>query len=448
MSMRITSSMISKQYKKNANEALNTYNDNADRSTTHRAFSRTSEDIFSATKAFKVRNEIKANNDYIANAANSEDFLDTGEKNIQTINKIIQDVQDKINSAITGTKSADERSIIATELRTMRESIVSTLNTQYADQYIFGGSDTSKAPFSVVNDELYYRGINVNTGESLEGAATNVGATVIKFGESSKATMNNSSIVIKELPEGSPADLSYDSSTGTITVSLAKGSTNADLEQALKDGFNGGALSSAFPDVVADEVSVQGLPSSLVTFSALDASNNPVASSVSNKANLKNLAEENVFVDIGLGLDFNKDGTVNEQSVFDISMSGISFLGYGQDSDGTHQNIYSLIGDMADYLESSNFTTDGSYKIKEAISDGYNSFLKKYTEFGSRSSMISYTKDYLDDKDLNLTEKQDDIEFVDAIDAYIDLMTAKTAYMAAIQIGTNIIQPTVLDFMK
>lgn len=446
MSIRITSTMISKQYKKNANNALNEYNYQSTRSQTKRNFLRASEDVFSATKAFKVRSEMKANADHIENAGHAKDFLDTGETNIKTVNRILQDVKDKITEGINGTKGPEDRAIISTALRNMREGIVSTLNTTFSDQYIFGGSDTSKAPFSVFDGELYYRDVNVNTGVSRNGASTSVGATVINFGASSRSGLNGNNITISK---GAPSEVSYDDATKTINVTLTDGSTNEDLQTLLRDAFGGGITGlPGMGMVVASEITVKGSPTALVNFSANDGAGKPVPSGISNKADLKALAEESFFVDIGLGLDFNKDGTVNEQSVFDISIPGLSFLGYGKSSDGVSNNLYTLIGDIADYFESPDYTIEGSDVYSSRIDAGYTSFLSKYTDFGSKTEMLNYTSDFLEDKDLTLTEKQDKIEFIDPLEAYVDLTVAKTAYMAALQIGTNLIQPTILDFMR
>lgn len=449
MSIRITTSMISKTYKKNANKSLDAYNYYSNRATTKRAFSRTSEDVFSATRAFKVRHESKANEDHLRNVEYAKNFLDTGEGNIQIINKVFQDAKEQMTAAINGTKKGEDRSVYATSFRTIQDSLVSTLNTKYADQYIFGGSDTSKAPFSIVDGELYYRGINVNTGKNLNGTSVAIGsATSVSFGTDGAENLNGVSLTVtRNTTPGATNTVSYDATNNAITVSLVEGATNEDLQNVLRDAFTNDAGLSGL-GVDASKITVSGSPTGVASVSKLDDAGNAVASTISDVADLKALAEETMYIDIGLGLDFDSNGKINEQSVFDMSMPGISFLGYGKDADGNNENIFTILSEIADYFEDDSFTTEGSNPYSQRLENAYNAFIKKYTEFGSKSEMIEYTNDYLEDKSLDLTEKQDNIEYVDPMEAYIDLMTARTSYMAAIQIGTNMIQPTILDFMN
>ena len=48
----------------------------------------------------------------------------------------------------------------------------------------------------------------------------------------------------------------------------------------------------------------------------------------------------------------------------------------------------------------------------------------------------------------NLTERINSIEYVDSAEAILDYQMQKYTYQAALQMGTQILQPTFLDFMN
>ena len=66
---------------------------------------------------------------------------------------------------MNGDKDLDSRKLIAQTIRGNMESMVQSLNAKYNDDFIFGGQATDEPPFSLDKDyNLYYRGINVDTG--------------------------------------------------------------------------------------------------------------------------------------------------------------------------------------------------------------------------------------------------------------------------------------------
>ena len=58
---------------------------------------------------------------------------------------------------------------------------------------------------------------------------------------------------------------------------------------------------------------------------------------------------KSIYLDVGLGMQFDASGNVDEQTVMDISLNGAEVLGYGTDADGDPNNIIALAYKTASY---------------------------------------------------------------------------------------------------
>jgi len=168
----------------------------------------------------------------------------------------------------------------------------------------------------------------------------------------------------------------------------------------------------------------------------------------------KYLEEDSLFTDIGLGIEFESAGVVDRTTVFNYSVTGVSFTGVGQttfsDGSAVSNNIYNLLGEIADEFEKD----DTSYSA-ERVDDLYGVFeqtkqlsYQKTTEVGAKTNYLDFMTERYDTQLLNLQEKQKNLEGIDTAEAYITFSTQKVAYQAALQMGTEIIQQSVFDYMS
>ncbi len=71
---------------------------------------------------------------------------------------------------------------------------------------------------------------------------------------------------------------------------------------------------------------------------------------------------------------------------------------------------------------------------------------------GSRSSATSCisrnTSDYVSDMSTNLEEQDNDVEFVDPRDAIETFYSQMYCYNAAIKVGSQILQQSLIDYLK
>lgn len=180
----------------------------------------------------------------------------------------------------------------------------------------------------------------------------------------------------------------------------------------------------------------------------------------SNKAILDELANEAINIDIGLGMKFNSDNTINKDTVFDISMAGISFMGYGDAKDNSGNtildaegqpipnNIYSLIGKLKNELRSTDYSLEKITPFIEEFEGQKKQVLVSITDIGAKTNYLDFIKLRNEDNQFNLNEKLDEVELVDSAEAIVDFSMQEYSYNAALAMGNKILQNSFIDFMK
>ena len=426
--MRITLGMISRQYSKNLNNSLSALNTASNRATTFRKFDKTSEDPFSAAKAYRMRRESQQNEDYQSTLSDIDNRLLTAQSAMISLNNAVQQASSgDCLQAITGTMGADERAVIAEKLRTMQASVLSVVNTKFSDKYLFGGAETQTPPFTVGTTGLLYKGVNVETGYVEAGSAAAFNHAQINFNDHDH---NGYTIKIANGAAGSPDDVSVTGTTITVTMDLAAGKTNGDLLNALN--------TQGFPNVTMDGDTYLKLTDGMESDAATDNIG---------PDGLKALAEEKSYVDLGMGLTFDEVGNIRTQSVFNSAIPGLSFLGYGTAGGDVSNNLYTLFGQIADQLESSSFSMDSIQPYLDSFEKQGQVLLSEITKSGTNSNFLTSLKGRLESTSDALVEQLDGVEFMEPATAILDYKMQQYVYQAALQMGTKILQPTFLDFM-
>ena len=167
--MRITNKMITTKYIR----SLNTLSSDLDKYNTQiasgRAFSKSSENTAAAVKAYQLRKDLSKIEGYQSNIAHAQSALANSEGVLMNIEDLVLEAKDKIRSANTASASADERKIVATELRNLQEQLLQALNSNSSGSYYFGGTNTQTAPFTVGADgRLAYNGVSLSTTDTIQ----------------------------------------------------------------------------------------------------------------------------------------------------------------------------------------------------------------------------------------------------------------------------------------
>lgn len=207
--MRITMGMVSRQYNKNLNNSLNQFNAASNRAISYRKYEKASEDPFASAKSYRLKREAGETESYQNNLEDVADQLTTAQSAMMSIYKTVSTANtgDTIQG-ITGTLSQADRSVIASKLRALQQSILSPANTKFGDKYIFGGSGESQPPFSVgAKGNLLYRGIDVTTGQIEAGTTAKINGSQITLGV---PALNGYTINVDASQSGAATNVSID----------------------------------------------------------------------------------------------------------------------------------------------------------------------------------------------------------------------------------------------
>ncbi len=176
----------------------------------------------------------------------------------------------------------------------------------------------------------------------------------------------------------------------------------------------------------------------------LDASGNLLYNG--ENVNTGTFQQENRYVDIGIGLSINGSGVVSPQSALDTAYSGIALLGAGVDGNGLSNNLYNLIGQIADKIESGDLTDMNIYTDKlEAKSDDIR---MQYVGVGEKTNYISFFADRLGRNKITATNRQNQLESLPLDEGMIQFSEQELIYNACLQMGTKILQPSLLDYLS
>jgi flagellar hook-associated protein 3 FlgL len=166
-----------------------------------------------------------------------------------------------------------------------------------------------------------------------------------------------------------------------------------------------------------------------------------------NKEALDKLANETINIDLGLGMTFNGDGELNTDTVFDMSMSGIKFMGYGG-TDDNPENLYNLIGKIKDELRNPDFSIDKISPYIDRFEEQKKQVLVHITDIGAKTNYLDFLKTRNEDNLFNLNKKLLEVEFEDPAEAIVNFKMQEYSYNAALSMGNRILQNSFIDFMK
>ncbi len=160
--MRVTNNLMIRKFTLNLDEAATNLNEITNQVTTGMKYSKASQDTSSAMKAFKIRRSLSRVEQYSKNLSDLQGTLNETETTLMGINEIFTQASESLTQAANGTLSDVNRQTIADVFESLKGQLLKLANTNYAGKYIFGGPNTTSAPFTLESEILYYNGEDVN----------------------------------------------------------------------------------------------------------------------------------------------------------------------------------------------------------------------------------------------------------------------------------------------
>ena len=152
------------------------------------------------------------------------------------------------------------------------------------------------------------------------------------------------------------------------------------------------------------------------------------------------------YLDIGLGITIDANGNLDPKTAVEYSVSGVELLGFGLTDKGTPNNLYGLLGEIAQNLTNGNTDALGD-NLKE-VSKQADKLLMGLSDIGTRMSFIEETGERLENNTFSLQKIQNDLEAVPIQEESIYNKDFEMSWMVTLQMGAKIIPPSIFDFMR
>lgn len=135
---------------RNMNTTLSNLTNSNNRMSSQRKFDNAYEDVAAATKAMRVRKNIRDKDFYMENIRDARGSINSAEDALQTSVNILRTVTDRVEQGLNGTYTLEDREKIATEISNLQEEVLALMNSSYTDHFVFdaaGGAVKGEQPF-------------------------------------------------------------------------------------------------------------------------------------------------------------------------------------------------------------------------------------------------------------------------------------------------------------
>ena len=440
MGFRITTNMMMNSYRYNLQGSTKKLSDARDMVLTQRTFNSYAADPAGATMEFRLRRSLYQTNSQLTNTKNTYSKYNTAWNNLQGIKT---DLLDKtvLPSSIQGDNgpTGEARRALAITLRETSESLIFALNQKLGDQFIFAGNDGLNVPFTWKGEDLYYRGINVKSGGLVEKPAA---ADLAKLLDNAATAAGR----------GDPDKWSK---TDEKWYQYLSGAENAEVPEA-----------GTRPEWVGELLKTDTTNADPTTKAWLSFYNDK-----DNYMKLKELGDEKLYMDLGMGLAESSPNNPINGSYFNSALCGISFVGFGVDEDGDPKNLALIMREFADVFQAwdedmdpqgynpelAGETAKGltpsemeakAFRLLDKLKASREYFTEKWDELDARAVFLKTNQERLETLMTDTNVQILDVSQVDLADAITTFSWQQYCYNAALKVGNQLLSQSLIDYMN
>ncbi|MDR1619820.1 MAG: flagellar hook-associated protein FlgL [Clostridiales bacterium] len=166
MGMRVTSNMLTNNLLANLNNNANSVARYQQQLASGRSIVNLSDDPVGVYKSMRARVKIARLEQYKENVVAARTWINEAETIAREVNSVLTKAYELTVQASSDTYTDGEgtaRGAIAREIEQLRNHIFDAMNSRELERYIFGGFNTTSAPFTLdVNGEIMFNGVLMN----------------------------------------------------------------------------------------------------------------------------------------------------------------------------------------------------------------------------------------------------------------------------------------------
>ncbi|MCE5339750.1 MAG: flagellar hook-associated protein FlgL [Planctomycetaceae bacterium] len=357
---------------------------------------RASDDPSSAYKVMGLNTQTTQLKNYIAAIDDVSGVLEMSSTIIGSMTTELANVKVSLSQIISGTYDESGRKRLAGQVDDALEQMVSLANTKHSGNYIYGGSNTSTAPYTVERTDdmitkVTYQGSDqqrdVAVAQGVESSAYYVGDDMFRSDERTTPTFTGDTGV-----------------TGGSGTSSIRGNVWLNVTQDGDGDYN---------------LSLGGTTVDLGSYTG-DLSNVPV-----------------------------KDADGN---VLYVNATNLSNTGYEMVSVSGTYDIFNILINVRDLLlNEKNLSTTQLQQCRSELADSLdevsNLLLSQETSIGSKIGFVDNLRDSLENMQYNTEDESTAIEQADIAQVAIDLARRETLYQMTLSATGKLMSMSLLDFI-
>ena len=155
--------------------------------------------------------------------------------------------------------------------------------------------------------------------------------------------------------------------------------------------------------------------------------------------------DEDVYMDIGLGFKM-KASEVQDTTAFKISYSGLDFLGYGKDDDGTSNNVYNIIHDIMANIE--NYSMEELEEVDDRLTELSDKFRANLTDIGSKTNYLDTMQGRLEKTADNQKIRIQNLMGIDDAEEATNQSMNDYVLKAVLQMGSRVLPVSLMDYLR
>jgi flagellar hook-associated protein 3 FlgL len=156
VSARITQNMMQRNVLADLNAVSARLSKSQSKIASSKEITRPSDDPFQASRAMALRQSLSGTQQYTRNAQDAMGWAEATEQALDQITTEIHRARDLLVQGASDSTDADGRRSLAIELDQIIESIKQNANASYGGNYLFAGSETATAPYTVGGGDVYH----------------------------------------------------------------------------------------------------------------------------------------------------------------------------------------------------------------------------------------------------------------------------------------------------
>lgn len=403
--MRVTDRMLSDSFLNDMYINLNNMKKIQEQRTSGKAFKRPSDNPFAVSRSMQMYGQIYANKQYNSNIKNTINWLDTTDTALGQATKALDRVRELMVSAGNAGYGSEEHRAIKDEINEKISELSQILNTSFDGKYIFGGTRGDKKPTSVEMDDK---------GNNQLGLTVDFQKEINKIKEKINDNTNGIDGIVEIIEH----------KNGDVELSLKIKDTDADYKEKIKK----------VKDILKEEID-KGIVN-------VEEDTNGKVEFKLNNVELNQINEHlKAEISQGVVIDYNVSAT----EIFNFKHK---YIGDNEQEQVEMLDLKKLFEDITKHLDSkddlSKVMNEDLAKMDSAISN----FLTVRSKVGTLQNRMESAESLNKEQNMNLTEILSSNEDVDVVEKSIEYATMVTIYMSALQTSAQILQPSLIDYLR